>query len=151
MISAAMDRWQKLAGLLKTDDPDDRRWYLLALRRDEGSSIKIKDRRQVRVKLLEDAEIAFRSGRPNEAITIKSKLFDDYSRYKDLADLFPATPANVSGSPATSTSPQLDAASPVQAAPPTASGSDATPTAPPPADSGEPATKSKSKTPSPES
>ncbi len=84
----------------------------------------IKDRRQIALKLLEDAEIAFRSGRPNEALTIKSKLFDDYSRYKDLADLFPATPANVPGSPATSTSPPLDAASPVQAAPPTASGSE---------------------------
>ena len=30
---AALDQWQKLAGLLKTDDPNDRGWHLLALRR----------------------------------------------------------------------------------------------------------------------
>ena len=48
-------------GTLKTDDPNDRGWYLLALRRAEALDTAIKDRRQIVLKLLEDAEVAFRS------------------------------------------------------------------------------------------
>jgi hypothetical protein len=110
----------------------------------------MKERRQIVLKLQEDADIAFRTGRPNAAIAIKSKLFDDYSRYKDLSDLFPAPPVNVPGAPASDTSPQPDASSPSQPAAPTREGEPRA-TATPPRESAEPPAKSKRTDPPPES
>jgi hypothetical protein len=90
---------------------------LLALHRAEVLDNTMKDRRQVALKLLQDAENAFREGRPREAMTIRRKLFDDYSRYTDLADLFPSPQGNVPEAPAPVPSPQPDASSPSQPAP----------------------------------
>jgi len=147
---AAMEQWQKMAEQLKPNDPEVRKWYLLALDRAKVLKNTMTDRRQVVLKLLEDAEAALRAGRPNEAITIKSKLFDDYSQYKDLSDLFPAPPANLPGAPGSATSPQPDASSPSQPAPLTREGEPRA-TAKPPQESGEPPAKSKLKNPPPES
>jgi serine/threonine-protein kinase len=147
---AARDQWQKMAAALKPDEPEDRRWYLLALYRAEVLENAMKDRRQVALKLLEDADAALRAGRPNEALAIKNKLFDDYSRYKDLSDLFPAPPVDVPRAPASDTSPQPDASSPSQSAAPTRE-AEPRPTATPLRESAEPPTRSKLKDPSPES
>jgi hypothetical protein len=147
---AARDQWQKMAGQLKPEEPEDRRWYLLALHRAETLDRAMQDRRQIVIKLLSEADIAFRAGRTNEAITIRSKLFDDYSRYKDLSDLFPAQPANVPEAPASTPSPRPDVSNAPQPAAPTAD-SEPRSTATPPQEPVEPSPKSKPTTPPPKS
>jgi serine/threonine protein kinase len=73
---SAIQPWQDLAKQVNADDPDERQWYLLALSRVDQLENAIKDRRQYVVKEMERAEAALRAGRPNEALTIKSMLFD---------------------------------------------------------------------------
>jgi serine/threonine-protein kinase len=150
----ALEQWRKLAEVLKTDDPDDRGWHLLALRRAEGLDNAIKDRRQIVLKLMDDAEVAFRAGRTKEATAIKNKLIDDYSRYTDLSDLFPPPPANTPGTPATGagTSRHPETSSPSPPLPPTTPESlpPAAPAPTPSKASAELPAKSKPKTPSSE-
>jgi eukaryotic-like serine/threonine-protein kinase len=147
---AARNQWQKMAGELKPNDPEDRLWYLLALERAETLNRTMQDRRQIVLKLLEDADMAFRVGRPNEAITIRAKLFDDYSRFKDLADLFPTPPVNSPEASGAATSPQPVAPGPSQPAPSTPEAKpSATPA--PPQESVEPAPKSDLTAPPPKS
>jgi eukaryotic-like serine/threonine-protein kinase len=97
---AAMAQWQEMADQLKEaakphfpDDPEERQWYLLALRRVEQLQKGIKDRREYVEKELEHAEAAFRGGRPTEGVNIRAGLLEQFGRYTDLADLFPS-PAN---------------------------------------------------------
>ena len=102
----AIRQWQELAEQLKPDDPDERKWYLLALHRVEQLENAIKDRRQYVEKQLELAEAAFH-GRPTRGgDAIKSKLVEQFSRYTDLADLFPATPVVPGSEPRTRTQPR---------------------------------------------
>ena len=111
---AALRQWQELASLLKpksddprVDDPEERKWYLLALHRATQLENAIRDRRQFVEKQLQLAEEAYRSGRVEQAMAIQKKLDDQYRKYTDLADLFPA-PTPVPGGPA----PTAPAASP---------------------------------------
>jgi hypothetical protein len=93
-ITAAR-HWQNLADGLKEaaqphkeGDPEERQWYLLALRRVTQLENAIKDRREYVLKQLELADAAFRGNRATEAVMIRSKLFDQFGKYTDLADIF---------------------------------------------------------------
>jgi serine/threonine-protein kinase len=113
----ALRQWQGLAEQLKdaaaphqAGDPEERQWYLLALRRVGQLENAIRDRREYVEKQMIIADAAFRAGRPTEAITIRSKLVDQFGKYTDLADIFQPA-ANASGpetkeaNPAAATSP----------------------------------------------
>jgi hypothetical protein len=84
----AIRQWQDFDQQVK--DPDDRKWHLLALERIKELEDEIKDRRQYIEKQVELANIAERAGRTNEALTIRTKLIDQFSRYTDLTDIFPS-------------------------------------------------------------
>ena len=86
----AIRQWQDFDKQIK--DPDDRRWHLLALERVKELENDIKDRRQYIEKQIELANIAEHAGRANEAMTIRTKLVEQFSKYTDLADIFPPTP-----------------------------------------------------------
>jgi hypothetical protein len=95
----AVRQWQELALLLKpksedpkTDEPDERKWYLLALHNKELLENAIRDRRQYVEKQLEIAAEAIRNGQPNQARTIHLKLAEQYAGFTDLADYFPSPP-----------------------------------------------------------
>src|SRR5262249_8224785 len=92
---AAVGQWREMAGQLNPDDAEERKWHLLAQRGAETLENAIHDRRQFVEKQLQLAEEARRSGRPDQAIAILTKLFDEYRKYTDLADLFPTAPAQV--------------------------------------------------------
>jgi predicted Ser/Thr protein kinase len=90
----AIRQWQEFAQQVNPDDKDDRKWHLLALHRTEQLENDINDRRQYIEKQIELANIAERAGRPNEALTIKSKLVEQFSHFTDLAEIFPAHSAS---------------------------------------------------------
>ncbi len=83
----AMHQWQRLAGSLRRDDPDQRPWYLLALHRADQLNIRIVERRQYVTRQLQLAKEALDKGRPNEATLIRKKIVDQYGKYTDLSDL----------------------------------------------------------------
>jgi eukaryotic-like serine/threonine-protein kinase len=84
----AFQLWKDLSAKLKPDDKEDRLWYLLALHRADQLEAMMRDRRQFVEEQMRIANDAFRAGRSNQAMAIRSKLVDEYSRYTDLADLF---------------------------------------------------------------
>jgi serine/threonine-protein kinase len=111
--------WQEMAKVLKADDPDERPWYLLALKRASELETRIRERRAFVVEKLQRADAALQAGRPNEYLEIRSMLFDKYGRYSDLSDLLGASPGAQppeSGHP--NTSPE---SGPVPASPPATS------------------------------
>ena len=92
---AAMAQWQEMADQLKEaakphkpDDPEERQWYLLALRRVEQLQNAIKDRREFVEKQVGLANLARRAGRLVEAMTIENNLREQFGKYTDLADIF---------------------------------------------------------------
>jgi serine/threonine-protein kinase len=89
----AIHQWREFDQQVKADDPAERKWHLLAVHRVEELENAITDRRQSVLKQLGLAETAFQSGRFDEAVTIRSKLVDEFSRFTDLADIFSATSA----------------------------------------------------------
>ena len=138
----AIRQWQEFAQQVNPDDPDVRKWHLLALHRIKQLENQIKYRRQYVEKELGLAKIAFGAGRHNEALTIKSKLIEQFSRFTDLADIFsppvvaprsaPNTPASAEPTPGEKTesakpSPPKEPAEP----PATATPRDERPTGPP--------------------
>ena len=86
---AAVRQLRELAGLLKpvSDDPAERRWYLLALNRIESLENAARDRRTFVKLQLQLAEEASRSGRHDEATAIRNKLAEQFGKFTDLADL----------------------------------------------------------------
>jgi len=88
----AIRQWQDFAKQLTPEDPDERKWYLYALRQVERLENVIKDRRQSVEKQWELAQIAYNAGRFEEADQIKKKIIDQYREFTDLADLFPPAP-----------------------------------------------------------
>jgi hypothetical protein len=98
---AAVRQFRELTGLLepKSNDPRDRKWYLLALKRTEALEKMIRDRRQFVEKELQIADEALRSGRRAEAIVIREKLVEQYGKFTDLADLLTAAPHPTPASP----------------------------------------------------
>jgi hypothetical protein len=114
----ALKDWQELAEGLKeaakphkTDDPIERQWYLLAVKRAEQLESTIKVRREYVEKEMAQARAALRAGRQNEANMIHSQLVEQFSKYTDLADLF-APAANVSDSDSKATTPAQEAKAP---------------------------------------
>ena len=118
----ALQQWRELAKLLTPDDPEERLWYLLANRRVEQLEAAIRDRHRYIEKQIQIADEAFRTGHPNQAISIRSKLAEQYAGYTDLADIFP--PISVPVQPAPATTP------PAQTAPTTKSPDAVPPTEP---------------------
>ncbi|HZW34407.1 MAG TPA: protein kinase [Isosphaeraceae bacterium] len=109
---AAVRQWRELAGELNPDDPEEHKWQVWALHHAQELENAIQDRRQFVEKQLQLAEEAFRTGRTEEAKAILKKLIDQYRKYTDLADLFPASvptepsPAPASPPPAAPAPPQ---------------------------------------------
>jgi serine/threonine-protein kinase len=95
----AVRQWDELARGLNENDPDERPWHLLALQRARRLENAVHDRRVIVEKQFEMAEAALSAGRLNEAMTIRSKLVDEYGKYSDLADLFPRSAPPAAKSP----------------------------------------------------
>jgi eukaryotic-like serine/threonine-protein kinase len=100
----SINKWRDFAEQVKADDPDERKWHLLALRNIEQLENAINDRRQYVLKQLQLADAALQAGRLDEGITIKTKLVDQFSRYTDLVDIFGSAPPTT-GAPAQNTVP----------------------------------------------
>ncbi len=90
---AATHKWDEFANQVKPDDPNQRKWYLLARKRMASIQNEIRRRRELVQKQLTAVEEAYRAGRANEAEIIKKKLVEQYGKYSDLADLLGALPA----------------------------------------------------------
>jgi eukaryotic-like serine/threonine-protein kinase len=107
---AAIAEWQKFAQQAKPDDPEERNWHLLALKRAASLENEIALRRQYVERQLQAAVDAFRAGHTTQGVAIKNKVREQYQKYTDLADLFPPTPApgeaaTANGAAGTATSP----------------------------------------------
>ena len=110
---AAVRHWQEMANELaeaakphKDGDPEERQWYLLALKRVGELENRIKDRGEYVQRRVEAAQAAFRAGRPNEALQIQAKLREEFGKFTDLRHLFaPDENANASGSDASKSAP----------------------------------------------
>ncbi len=93
----AIRQWQEFAQQVK-DDPDERKWYLLALNRIEQVENEIRDRRLYVAKQIELANIAHRAGRTDEAVSIQNELIKKFRHFTDLADVFPHDATTTTGS-----------------------------------------------------
>jgi eukaryotic-like serine/threonine-protein kinase len=100
----AINQWRDFAEQVKADDPDERKWHLLALQTIQQLQNAINDRRQYVLKQLQLADAALQSGRLDEGIAIKTKLLDQFSRYTDLVDIFGSAPPST-GAPGQTTVP----------------------------------------------
>jgi eukaryotic-like serine/threonine-protein kinase len=90
---AAIRKWEEFANQVKPDDPNQRKWYLLARKRMASIENEIRRRRELVEKQLIAVVEAYKSGRANEAEIIKKKLVEQYGKYSDLADLLGLPPA----------------------------------------------------------
>jgi eukaryotic-like serine/threonine-protein kinase len=113
----ALKQWRAMAGALKPDDPEERPWYLLALRRAEQLAAAIQDRREFVMKQLQIADEAIHTGHPDQATTIRSKLIEQYANYTDLADIFRPAPAPVQPAPEPKPSGEATPAAPASSEP----------------------------------
>ncbi len=107
--------WREMAQLIKPDDPEDRKWHLLALQRATKLEAQMQERRAFVIDKLARANSALEAGRPNEAVDIRAMLRENYSQYADLADLLgspPETPRPDAGPPAAAVSPAHPAETP---------------------------------------
>jgi serine/threonine-protein kinase len=84
--------WREMARVLKPDDREDRKWYLLAIQRAEEIDARLQERRAFVTDQLARAEQALREGRNQEVDAIRAMLREKYSQYADLADLLGAAP-----------------------------------------------------------
>jgi serine/threonine-protein kinase len=117
----AIREWQDFAQQVKPDVPDERKWHLLALHRAEQLENEIKDRHQYVAKQIELANIADQANRHDEAQTIRSKLIEQFSKFTDLADVFPpalAAPGAEAKAPAATEEKAGDNPEPARPAPP---------------------------------
>ena len=83
----ALTYWREMARLVKADDREERPWHLLALERAAKLEAGMQERRAFVIDQLARADAALRAGRPNESVTIRAMLMENYSQYTDLADL----------------------------------------------------------------
>jgi serine/threonine-protein kinase len=118
----AKSYWTEMARVLKADDRDERKWHLLALKRDAELEARMQERRNFVIDQLARADASMQAGRPNEAMAIRAMLMEKYSHYTDLADLLgpqlhspsPADPAPDSTPPSSAPG----AREPTQTSPP---------------------------------
>ncbi len=99
----AVQKWREFAGNLRPNDPEERKWRLMALQHAEKLEATIQDRRRLVEEQMRIANQAEQAGRSAEAQTIRKKLVEQYSKFIDLADLFPKPPQ--SDEPARAVSP----------------------------------------------
>ncbi len=96
----AKRHWEDMAQKLKADDPEQRPWHLLALERVKDRDVVMRDRRRFVETQFDEERTARLGGRILEANTIRNKLFEQFSHFTDLADLFPPQP-QVTSTPGT--------------------------------------------------
>ena len=117
----ALTYWREMARLVKADDREERPWHLLALERAAKLEAGMQERRAFVIDQLARADAALRAGRPNESVTIRAMLMENYSQYTDLADLLgtslqtprPGAGAVVPSSPRTDSEPDARISFPV--------------------------------------
>jgi hypothetical protein len=80
--------WREMAVAIPPDDPDDRKWHLLAVKRADDLAARIHDRRAFVEEQIQRVRMAFQAGRPKEAFQIQAMLREKYGRFTDVADLF---------------------------------------------------------------
>ncbi len=106
----AVTYWKEMARLMKPDDRDEKKWYLLAVKRATDLEKQIQERRAFVEDKIGRANAALQSGRPNESVAIMAMLREKYGHYTDLADLLqPRIEA-----PGPGATPHESATSPVQ-------------------------------------
>ncbi len=88
----AASYWREMARLLKPDEPDEKKWHLLAIRRATELEKRVQDRRAFVSDQLAKASAALQAGRPNESVTIMAMLRENYGHFADLADLLGPQP-----------------------------------------------------------
>jgi serine/threonine-protein kinase len=121
---AAIDHWKDMSSQIKEDDPVERKWYLLAVKRADDLKKKIDERRAFVVGQIKRIDQARHEGRYNEAATLREELFARYGKYADLADLMGAlapSPGPIP-SPATDPGPSSTQPEPPSTAPASSSG-----------------------------
>lgn len=84
--------WAEMSATVNADDPDERKWFLLANKRANDLAVRIQERRAFVEAQLRKAAAAYRMGRTNDAMTIQAMLQERYSHFTDLADLFGSVP-----------------------------------------------------------
>ena len=84
--------WREMARLLMPDEPDQRKWHLLAIQRAAELESRIQDRRAFVMDQLAKASAALQAGRPTESVTIMAMLREKYGHFVDLADLLGSPP-----------------------------------------------------------
>jgi serine/threonine-protein kinase len=109
--------WREMIGTIAADDPDDRRWVLLAQKRADDLGTRIQERRAFVQQQVLRAVAAMQAGRPREAAAIQGMLREKYGRYTDLADFFAPVPGpepepEVEPSPPAETAPKSDEPAP---------------------------------------
>ena len=112
----AFKHWKDLAASLKPDDKDERKWYLLAVHRAGQLEAAIHDRRQFVETQMRLADEAMRAGRPDQALTIQTKLVEQYSGLHGPRRPVPATLVQP-GRTRAAASPPLNAGPPAPAGP----------------------------------
>jgi eukaryotic-like serine/threonine-protein kinase len=124
---AAVAHWEEMARAIKEDDPNERKWWLLARKRVDELKKAMAERREFVVSQLKRYNLALTTGRINEAVTIREDLLNRYGKYTDLADLLgpfapppPSTPdqASTPAAPLPS-APATEPAQPPEAGPAT--------------------------------
>lgn len=80
--------WREMAGTVSQDEPEDRRWFLLATKRADDLAARIRDRRAFVEEQYLRSVAAFQAGRPKEALQMQAMLREKYGRFTDVADLF---------------------------------------------------------------
>jgi serine/threonine protein kinase len=88
----AASYWQEMARTLRPDNPEERKWYLLANQRADELESRIRERRAFVIDQLERSARALQAGRPNEAVNIRAMLNEKYGRFADVADLLRTPP-----------------------------------------------------------
>ena len=107
----AVDQWKKLAFQFNPDDPEERKWYLLALHRAEQVENAIHNRRQLIENQLQMADEAFISGHPEQANDIRKELIEQYASYPYLNDLLSRIPTAAPVQPTPNPAPSASAPS----------------------------------------
>jgi serine/threonine-protein kinase len=117
----AAQEWKKLAAQLDPEDPEERKWHLLALRRAQEVEDSIRDTRLIVEKQLKIADEAFIAGDPDKARTIRDEVVKRYKDYPYLKDLLGAIPTPSAGSPPNPPPTGPDAGKPPAQTPPSGS------------------------------
>jgi eukaryotic-like serine/threonine-protein kinase len=83
----AVGLWEDLTQQLKDDDPEDRKWVLLARKRAAELRKAIAERHEFVVNQLARADMAYRAGKQHEAVIILDDLVKTHGKYTDVAPL----------------------------------------------------------------